>query len=66
MLHLFGLPLSQPTRAIAWALMLKSVPFEFTLIAPGKIASASQVKQLLEFNPAATIPGKAFQLSLNP
>lgn len=34
-LTLYGVPLSQPTRAVAWALLQKRVPFQFQLVVPG-------------------------------
>ena len=35
MLKLHGVPLSQPYRAVAWALLQKRVPFETALVVPG-------------------------------
>mmetsp|Transcript_10914 Transcript_10914/g.14447 ORF Transcript_10914/g.14447 Transcript_10914/m.14447 type:complete len:292 (-) Transcript_10914:417-1292(-) len=35
LLKLYGVPLSQPTRSVVWALLLKQLPFEFVLTVPG-------------------------------
>ena len=34
-LIVYGLPFSQPVRAVVWALLLKEQPFEMKLINPG-------------------------------
>ena len=34
-LEVFGVPLSQPVRAVVWACMIKRLPFELKMIVPG-------------------------------
>ena len=54
---LYGVPLSQPVRAVIWLLFLKRLPFEMVLINPGsKGNSGSRNPTFLAKNPAGTIP----------
>lgn len=54
---LYGVPFSQPVRAVMWLLLHKQVPFEMVLINPGsKGSSGSRHPLFLEKNPAGTIP----------
>ena len=56
-LILYGVPLSQPVRAVVWLMFLKQLPFEMVLINPGsKGNSGSRSPAFLGKNPAGTIP----------
>jgi len=56
-LILYGVPFSQPVRAIMWLLLYKGLPFEMVLINPGsKGESGSRNPAYLAKNPAGTIP----------
>ncbi|MCH2171703.1 glutathione S-transferase family protein [Myxococcota bacterium] len=56
-LVLYGVPFSQPVRAVLWLLFLKRMPFEMQLINPGsKGETGSRHPSYLEKNPAGTIP----------
>ena len=56
-LILYGVPLSQPVRAVIWLLFLKRLPFKLVLINPGsKGDSGSRNPDFLAKNPAGTIP----------
>lgn len=59
MLKLYGVPLSQPFRAVAWALLQKRVPFQVALTVPAsthpKIGARSE-DFLARKNPLGTIP----------
>lgn len=56
-LLLYGVPLSQPVRAVIWLLFLKRLPFEMILINPGSQGkSGSRNPSFLEKNPSGTIP----------
>ena len=56
-LLLYGVPLSQPVRAVIWLLFLKRMPFEMVLINPGSEGkSGSRNPAFLAKNPAGTIP----------
>lgn len=56
-LILYGVPLSQPVRAVLWLLFLKRLPFEMVLINPGSEGkSGSRNPTFLAKNPAGTIP----------
>ena len=54
---LYGVPFSQPVRAVMWLLILKRMPFEMVLINPGsKGDNGSRSAAYLEKNPGGTIP----------
>ena len=56
-LILYGVPLSQPVRAVMWLLILKKMPFEMVLINPGsKGEIGSRHPNYLAKNPSGTIP----------
>ena len=56
-LILYGVPFSQPVRAVMWLLLLKQHPFEMVLINPGsKGDNGSRNPSFLAKNPAGTIP----------
>ena len=49
---LYGVPFSQPVRAVMWLLILKRMPFEMVLINPGsKGDNGSRSAAYLEKNP---------------
>jgi len=54
---LYGVPLSQPVRAVMWLMLYKRLPFEMVLINPGsKGEKGSRNPLFLAKNPAGTIP----------
>ena len=56
-LVLYGVPFSQPVRAVMWLLFLKKAPFEMVLINPGsKGETGSRNPAFLAKNPSGTIP----------
>ena len=56
-LILYGVPFSQPVRAVMWLMILKRLPFEMVLINPGSEGkSGSRNPTYLSKNPAGTIP----------
>lgn len=56
-LILYGVPFSQPVRAVMWLLLNKRLPFEMVLINPGsKGETGSRNPNFLAKNPAGTIP----------
>ena len=56
-LIVYGLPFSQPVRAVVWALLLKEQPFEMKLINPGHSGEGgSRHPDYLAKNPGGTIP----------
>jgi len=56
-LILYGVPFSQPVRAVMWLLILKRLPFEMVLINPGSAGdTGSRNPAYLAKNPAGTIP----------
>ena len=56
-LILYGVPFSQPVRAVMWLMILKRLPFNMTLINPGSSGkSGSRNPTYLAKNPAGTIP----------
>jgi glutathione S-transferase len=56
-LLLYGVPLSQPVRAVIWLLFLKRLPFDMILINPGSEGkNGSRNPDFLAKNPAGTIP----------
>ena len=56
-LILYGVPFSQPVRAVMWLLLYKRLPFDMVLINPGsKGDNGSRNPAFLEKNPGGTIP----------
>ena len=56
-LILYGVPFSQPVRAVAWLLLHKRMPFEMVMIYPGsEDKTGSRNPEFLAKNPAGTIP----------
>ncbi len=56
-LILYGVPFSQPVRAVMWLLLNKREPFEMVLINPGSSGeNGSRHPDYLAKNPAGTIP----------
>ncbi len=56
-LRLYGVPFSQPVRAVAWLLVIKRLPFEMVPVNPGSSGrSGSRNPAYLAMNPAGTIP----------
>jgi glutathione S-transferase len=54
---LYGVPFSQPVRAVMWLMLLKRMPFEMVLINPGsKGDSGSRNPLYLAKSPGGTIP----------
>jgi len=54
---LYGVPFSQPVRAVMWLLLYKRMPFEMILINPGsKGETGSRNPAYLAKNPGGTIP----------
>lgn len=54
---LYGVPFSQPVRAVMWLLLYKKTPFEMVLINPGTTGeNGSRHPDFLAKNPAGTIP----------
>lgn len=54
MLKIYGVPNSQPVRAVVWACLLKKLPFEFLMTSQNVVAK--QPKYLQKVNPRGTIP----------
>ncbi len=56
-LKLYGVPFSQPVRAVIWLMLYKGEPFEMVLTNPGsKGDNGSRNPAFLAKNPAGTIP----------
>ena len=56
-LILYGVPFSQPVRAVVWLMLYKDTPFEMVLINPGsKGDNGSRTPAYVAKNPAGTIP----------
>ena len=56
-LKLYGVPFSQPVRAVMWLLLYKALPFDMVLTNPGsKGDNGSRNPSFLARNPAGTIP----------
>ena len=56
-LILYGVPFSQPVRAVMWLLLLKKMPFELVLTNPGsKGENGSRHPSFLAKNPMGSIP----------
>lgn len=57
MTRLYGVPFSQPVRAVMWLMLYKQTPFELVLTNPGsKGDNGSRHPDFLAMNPAGTIP----------
>eukprot|EP01060_Flectonema_neradi_P010466 TRINITY_DN17555_c0_g1_i1.p1 TRINITY_DN17555_c0_g1~~TRINITY_DN17555_c0_g1_i1.p1 ORF type:complete len:267 (+),score=54.16 TRINITY_DN17555_c0_g1_i1:84-803(+) len=57
MLTLYGVPISQPFRAVAWLLLLKKHPFQIELTVPGSSGKkGSRNPAFLEKVPGGTVP----------
>jgi glutathione S-transferase len=54
-LEVYGMPLSQPTRAVLWALEMKSVPYTLRRVNPMKGEAASD--EFLKLFPTGLVPG---------
>lgn len=54
MLKIYGVPNSQPVRAVVWACLLKKLPFEFLMTSQN--VAAKQPEYLQKVNPRGTIP----------
>lgn len=56
-LILYGVPFSQPVRAVMWLLLYKQTPFEMVLVNPGTTGeNGSRHPDYLKKNPGGTIP----------
>lgn len=56
-IKLYGVPFSQPVRAVMWVMLYKRTPFEMILTNPGsKGDNGSRHPDFLAKNPAGTIP----------
>ncbi len=56
-LILYGVPFSQPVRAVMWLMLYKAMPFEMVLINPGTTGeNGSRHPDYLAKNPGGTIP----------
>ncbi len=56
-LILYGVPFSQPVRAVMWLMLYKQAPFEMVLINPGSSGdNGSRNPAFLAKNPGGTIP----------
>lgn len=56
-LILYGVPFSQPVRAVMWLMLYKGLPFDIVMINPGsKGDNGSRNPNYLEKNPGGTIP----------
>lgn len=56
-LTLYGVPLSQPVRAVMWLMLMKRLPFEMVLINPGSSGEGgSRHPDYLAKNPGGTVP----------
>ena len=56
-IKLYGVPFSQPVRAVMWVMLYKRMPFEMILTNPGsKGDNGSRHPDFLAKNPAGTIP----------
>ncbi|MDA1076369.1 MAG: glutathione S-transferase family protein [Proteobacteria bacterium] len=54
MLRIYGVPNSQPVRAVVWTCLMKKLPFEFVMTSQNRAAKTPQY--LAEVNPRGTIP----------
>jgi glutathione S-transferase len=54
---LYGVPFSQPVRAVMWLMLYKAMPFEMVLVNPGTTGeNGSRHPDYLAKNPGGTIP----------
>ena len=54
MLKIYGVPNSQPVRAVVWVCLIKRLPFEFLMTSQN--VTAKQSEYLVNVNPRGTIP----------
>jgi glutathione S-transferase len=54
MLKIYGVPNSQPVRAVVWVCLMKGLPFEFLMTSQNR--AAKQPDYLEQVNPRGTIP----------
>ena len=54
MLKIYGVPNSQPVRAVVWTCLIKRLPFEFIMTSQNR--AAKQPEYLARVNPRGTIP----------
>ena len=54
MLKIYGVPNSQPVRAVVWLCLIKRLPFEFVMSSQN--VTAKQSEYLVKVNPRGTIP----------
>jgi len=54
MLKVYGVPNSQPVRAVVWLCLMKELPFEFIMTSQNR--AAKQPEYLASVNPRGTIP----------
>ena len=54
MLTIYGVPNSQPVRAVVWTCLINHLPFEFIMTSQNR--AAKQPEYLAEVNPRGTIP----------
>lgn len=54
MLKIYGVPNSQPVRAVVWTCLIKRLPFEFIMTSQNR--AAKQPDYLTKVNPRGTIP----------
>jgi glutathione S-transferase len=54
MLKIYGVPNSQPVRAVVWTCLIKKLPFEFIMTSQNR--AAKQPDYLTSVNPRGTIP----------
>mmetsp|Transcript_20117 Transcript_20117/g.56755 ORF Transcript_20117/g.56755 Transcript_20117/m.56755 type:complete len:256 (-) Transcript_20117:378-1145(-) len=56
-IRLHGVPLSQPFRSVAWALLQKRLPFDFKMAVPGSSRKGGTGSEdFLELNPTGNVP----------
>ena len=53
-LKIYGVPNSQPVRAVVWTCLMKALPFEFIMTSQNR--AAKQPEYLTRINPRGTIP----------
>ena len=57
MLTIFGVPVSQPVRAVVWPCLIKKCPFTFVPVTPGKEGKkGTRNPEYLAMNPSGQIP----------
>ena len=56
-MKIYGVPFSQPVRAVLWLLLMKRQTFELVMVNPGSSGeNGSRHPDYLKMNPAGTIP----------